>query len=245
MYSMPLKWVVSFVQRKVNTEIRSDITKINTKIDEANQSLSLILAQLIKPNALHPDGYVTPTATITQPTGVAQFVHVPSSAVTASTSVVNSPSVTQYSSHVPSSPTVIPSTSVVSPVNVAQYANSAPVSPVVTLSVNVVNPTNFANSVPLSPSVIPSSSVNPADVTLYNNSIPSSPVVTPTSTVNPAVVSQYASSVPSSPVVSPSANVANVTPSRPIPYCGNLETGTTSFPPETQLPHSGILDSNS
>ena len=93
MYSMPVIWVVSFVQRKVNTEIRSGITKINTKIDEANQSLSLISSQLIKPNALHLDGHVTPTATITQPTGVAQFVRVPSSAVTASTSVVNSHSV--------------------------------------------------------------------------------------------------------------------------------------------------------
>ena len=68
--------------------------------------------------------------------------------------------------------------------------------------------------------------------------------MTPTSIVNPAVVTQYASSVPSSPVVSPSVNVANVTPSQPIPYCVNLETDTTSFLPKTQLPRSGILDAD-
>ena len=34
-----------------------------------------------------------------------------------------------------------------------------------------------------------------------------------------------------------------VLPSQPILYCVNLETVTTSFLPETQLPHNGILDS--
>ena len=44
------------LQNKVNSEMRSDNSNINSKIDEANKSLSLILVQLIKPNAVHPDG---------------------------------------------------------------------------------------------------------------------------------------------------------------------------------------------
>ena len=147
-----------FLQSKINKELRSDVTKINTKIDQANQSLSLILAELIKPNTVHPDGYATPPASVTQPTGVAQFTRVPSSVVTSSRSIVNPADVTQYTSSVPSSPVVTLSLSVVNPSNVTQHVNSVPStdsSPAVTLSTSPVSPANvtqYGNNVPLSDS---------------------------------------------------------------------------------------------
>ena len=49
------------------------MTYINTKIDEANKPLLLILAQLIRPNAVHPDGYVILSASNTSPTSVTQL----------------------------------------------------------------------------------------------------------------------------------------------------------------------------
>ena len=143
MYNVSLIWVV-FLQSKINKELRSDVTKINTKIDQANQSLFLILAELIKPNTVHPDGYAISPASVTQPTGVTQFTCVPQFTCVSS-SVVNPANVTQYASSVPSSPVVTLSLSVVNPANVTQYVNSVPStdsSPAVTLSTSPVNPAN-------------------------------------------------------------------------------------------------------
>ena len=106
-------------------------------MDQANQSLSIILAELFKPNTVHPDGYATPPASVTQPTGVTQFTRVPSSVVTLSRSIVNPADVTHYASSVLSSPVMTLSLSVVNPANVTQYVNSVPSpdsSPAVTLS---------------------------------------------------------------------------------------------------------------
>ena len=256
-YNVSLMWVV-FLQSKINKELRSDVTKINTKIDQANQSLSLILAELIKPNTVHPDGYATPPASVTQPTGVAQFSRVPSSVVTSSRSIVNPANVTQHVNSVPStdsSPVMTLSLSVVNPANVTQFGNRVPLSDsssVMTLFTSPVNPANvtqFGNSVPSTDSspvmTLSTSSVNPANVTQYANSIPSSdssPIMTlSTSPINTANVTHYANSVPSS-VGMPSRNIANIAPSQLIPNYANYETVTTSNP-VTQLPRSGILDS--
>ena len=182
--------------------------------------------------------------------------------MTASDSVVNSASITQYASSVSPFHTVITTTSVLNAANATQYTNSAPVSPVVTLSstqlmlliafhcllqyyhLSDVNPAvvaQYADSVPSSPVVTPISSVNPAFVTQHANSVPSSPVVMPTCNVNLAVVTQY---VLSPPVVTPSTSVPSVIPSGPIPKIVNTEIITTSSSPEMQLPRSGILDSD-
>ena len=117
------------------------------------------MAELIKPNTIHPDGFVTPPV---QPTGVVQFPHAPSSVVTSSTSAVNPVNVSQNASNVPSSPLVTLSTSAVNPVNVTQYASSVPSSPLVPLSLSVVNPATgiqYANSVPSSPVVTPARNI--------------------------------------------------------------------------------------
>ena len=83
------------------------MTKINKKTEETNKTLALILAKLINPNSVHPDGFTTPFSTpvvtaqfsqfastsspivTTQSTGIVQFATISSPITTTqSTSIV-------------------------------------------------------------------------------------------------------------------------------------------------------------
>ena len=224
--------------------MRQDINKIDVKIDETNKTLSLILAKLINPNVVQPDGFAVPS-TITRSTGVAP-------AVTQSAGVANSINTIQSSAN-----------SVILPAVVMQStANSVPLSPA--MVVQSTNSTNaiqsIANSVPLSPAVVQSTnstsaiqssansvSVSPAIVVQSTNStnaiqsIANSVPLSPTVVQSTSAIQSSPNSMSISPAVVQSTNSDNVTLlAHPTPDSVHFETVTTSSPQDTT--QSGILE---